>query len=174
MIWKVLDVLFVIAALVAYITTIYFLFSIYENPGRLQHDNSRKGYWGFICTLFVLIFFFAGGIHTLLFFVPDKWGWVNDEGEWISVKWIISLIVGGILYIFALTRVPKLFLRSKLIDEIEYGSNITELEKYEKNHTLGEYAETHWTIEQIEKKRKEYASLASYLEARKKEIENFK
>ncbi|OGT76834.1 MAG: hypothetical protein A2W76_05285 [Gammaproteobacteria bacterium RIFCSPLOWO2_12_47_11] len=57
-----------------------------------SHETIAQAvYLGAFLTGFIII---STGLEHLLFFVPESWGWLDGDGEYIQLKWFLSFIVG--------------------------------------------------------------------------------
>ena len=66
------------------------------------------------------------GIYSILFFIPDSWGFYDDDGEWHPVRLIIATIfsLGVLIFISGLyEKYGKLTKKFKLLEEEFFQKN---------------------------------------------------
>jgi hypothetical protein len=87
--WRVL---FVLGAV--YIIGSSLIWSYWRiHPDTRWHEDRIHGYIVCLGTCMGLLLCFFRGSSTLLFFVPESWGFCDDEGEFTTVRSSVSYIV---------------------------------------------------------------------------------
>jgi len=110
--WKILLFVVVIIGLVyLYLSVFIIAYSIWKD-----RDLGKDPIWGFkflneyfffFGAWIGLAFFFYGGFKTALFFLPDSWGFTDEEGDWTSFKTHFSILLGIIASVFLLSQITN-------------------------------------------------------------------
>ncbi len=64
---------------------------------RRYHEREKREKWKFfvhISALFGLLYIFAAGIESFLFFIPESWGGFDENGEFVTMRWSLAFFLG--------------------------------------------------------------------------------
>ena len=72
-----------------------------------------NNYFFFIGCLIGLIIFFAAGFERVLFFIPENWGSINEDGDWQPIKAALSLLFAFVTSIYLMDKAEEIFIRKR-------------------------------------------------------------
>ena len=75
----------IIALILCGATVIYWYWA-FQGRQEVTKSNKEIHYLVFVGSLIGVGIFLYGGFDLILFFIPDSWGSVNEDGDWISTK----------------------------------------------------------------------------------------
>lgn len=73
--------------------------------------NVLNNYFFFTGSLIGLTIFFGAGFERALFFIPENWGGLNEEGEWQALKGTLAYGLAFFTTLGLLQKVEKLLLK---------------------------------------------------------------
>jgi len=118
--WKILFyTVIVICLLYLYLSVFVVAYSIWKDRDLDKEPIWRvkilNEYFFFIGAWFALGFFFWGGFEKALFFLPDSWGFTDEEGYWTSFKTHFSILLGSLVSLLVISQATnmKKFYRDK-------------------------------------------------------------
>jgi hypothetical protein len=93
------------------IVWIYWTFRPKERPSQL---GAGWQYAFFLGALFGLATLFEGGFYGALFFIPSTWGGINDDGDYVKMRYSLAILLAVVLSWSVLFLLGKL---ESLIEE---------------------------------------------------------
>lgn len=110
-----LEIVIYVALFYVYISVFVIFYSLYKNRDL---DNKPIFGIGFLNMYFFMIgcligltVFFAAGFERVLFFIPDRWGGLNESGDWQSTKEYVSNILAFLSSMGLLSVLEKAFIK---------------------------------------------------------------
>ncbi|WKZ71129.1 MAG: hypothetical protein QY331_07675 [Melioribacteraceae bacterium] len=96
-------------------STFYFWYSAFKGKRDIVNGDSNKYYAIFIGSLVGVGILSYLSFDGILFFIPETWGNINDDGDFFSYKSIIAGFLSVLLTFFFHSRPFKFinFIRSK-------------------------------------------------------------
>lgn len=109
--------LLIIGILSIYVYVSTFLFWYWAFKGRQEIITSDKGRYCFVFvgSLIGLGIFFHAGFYKVLFFIPDSWGGINEDGDFVGMRSEIAGVLALAATLFIHSRPQQLvkFFKSK-------------------------------------------------------------
>lgn len=112
-----LKIVIYLLLLYVYISVFIFFYAAYTKR-NLDHKpilglKIFNNYFFFIGSLFGLIIFFSAGFEKALFFIPEDWGGIDEDGDWRSAKEGLSFIFALLTSVGLLIKSDKIFSKSE-------------------------------------------------------------
>ncbi len=128
-------IVFIVIGIVLVVSPFIYVYSMLKSQSKnspnyiLKNDGEDVTVIGWIVVVGGVIgvaIIVGVGLHSMLFFVPDSWGWTNEDGEFRGMKEILCGIVGLGASIWFMRFVEKVRKLKQTLNELYNEMNETD------------------------------------------------
>ncbi len=112
---EALTLIIVLLLVYVYGSTLLFWYWAFKGKKEIIHGDKKGYYYLCIGSLIGVGMFFYFGFDKVLFFIPSSWGFIDEDGDFVSLKFYLAGFLAFVASLFIHSRPHQLvaFFKSK-------------------------------------------------------------